>query len=124
MDKLVNITGGYGFGLSKLSYDEQTAQTDNMLKELEALDLTPLAGVVRWIVPLKTANDAFKSVTVDYFKMATQLAETVAASNAALPLTDALNDLFTMLFAHVQITGTDELIRAYKELITQVEAYK
>lgn len=71
MDKLVNITGGYGFGLSKLSYDEQTAQTDNMLKELEALDLTPLAGVVRWIVPLKTANDAFKSVTVDYFKMAT-----------------------------------------------------
>jgi len=124
LDQVVKITSEYGFGLSKLSYDEQTAQTDNMLKELDALNLKSLPALSRWLVPIKAANDAFKSTSEAYIKDLTASGETVAATNAAPALVDAVNNLFTMLFAHVQISGSESLIKAYKELITLMEAYK
>lgn len=124
LSRVVRITSDYGFGLNRLSYDEQTAQTDNMLRELEALDLATLPGVARWLAPLKTANDNFKAVSEAYFKELTTSSETTAATKAAVPLTDALNNLFTILFAHAQISGSAELTTAYKELITLVGTYK
>ncbi|MEQ8469802.1 MAG: DUF6261 family protein [Marinoscillum sp.] len=124
LKKVLKVTNDYGFRLNKLTYDEQTAQTDNMLKELEALDLTALPGLSRWLVPLTTANDNFKAVADAYFKELTASGDTIAATKAAPPLTDAINNLFTMLFAHVKISGSEAITAAYKELITQVEAYK
>ncbi|WP_258097631.1 DUF6261 family protein [Marinoscillum pacificum] len=124
LDDLVKITSEYGFRLYRMTYDEQTAQTDNMLKELEGLKLGPLPAVSRWIAPLKAANDAFKATTVEYFKDVTASGDTEAATSTAPALTDSINKLFTMLFAHVQISGSEALIQAYKELITQVDAYK
>lgn len=122
--QVVSITSQYGFGLNRLSYDEQTAQTDNMIKELEKLDLTSLPNITRWLAPIKAANAEFKSISEAYYKDLTAAGETSAASNAAPALTDAINALFTMLFAHVQISGSEALTTAYKELITQVEAFK
>lgn len=124
LNEVVQITSEYGFGLNRLSYDEQTAQTDNMLRELDALDLTLLPAVSRWLAPIRTANNEFKSISEAYIKELTASGETLAATNAAPALVDALNDLFTMLFAHAQISGSEALITAYKELITQVDAYK
>lgn len=124
LQQVVGIASRYGFGLNRLSYDEQTAQTDNMIKALEELDLTQLPNLSRWLAPIQAANTEFKSISEAYYKDLTAAGETSAASNAAPALTDAINALFTMLFAHVQISGSETLTTAYKELITQVEAFK
>lgn len=124
LDRVVKITENYGFGLNRMTYDEQTAQTDNMLKELEALDLSALPSLSRWLAPIKDANDNFKKVADEYFQGLNASAETTAASKAALPLTEALNNLFTLLFAHAKVSGSAELTSAYKELITLVGTYK
>ncbi len=124
LSQVVGITSRYGFGLNRLSYDEQTAQTDNMIKELEVLKLNKLPNISRWLAPMKAANAEFKSLAEAYYKDLTAAGETSAASHAAPALTDAINALFTMLFAHVQISGSETLTTAYKELITQVESFK
>ncbi|MCV9386863.1 DUF6261 family protein [Reichenbachiella ulvae] len=124
LDQLVKITDEYGFELSRLTYDEQTAQTDNMLKKIEALDLSALPSLSRWIEPLKTANDNFKAVSDEYFQQLNASKDTKAATEAAEPLVDALNKLFTLLFSHANVTGSAELIKAYKELTTLVSTYK
>ncbi|MCV9387044.1 DUF6261 family protein [Reichenbachiella ulvae] len=124
LDQVVKITNDYGFGLSRLSYDEQTAQTDNMLKKLEALDLSALPSLSRWLEPIKTANENFKQVTDEYLGELNSAGETTAAYKAAEPLAEALNQLFTLLFAHAQVSGSPELTKAYKELVTLVDTYK
>ncbi|MBU2887942.1 hypothetical protein KO507_19410 [Gilvimarinus agarilyticus] len=124
LDQVVKITDDYGFELSRMTYDEQTAQTDNMLQQLEALDLSPLPNLSRWIRPLRTANDNFKQVSDEYFQELNASDETAAATKAAVPLTDALSNLFTLLFAHAQVSGSTELTSAYKELTTLVSTYK
>jgi len=124
LSEIVKVTNEYGFGLSRLTYDEQTAQTDNMLSRLAALDMTPFPALSRWLPLIQTANDNFKAASEDYYQALTDSGETDAATIAAPPLTDALSNLFTILFSYVQIAATDELTRAYKELITLTETYK
>ncbi|UXP32322.1 hypothetical protein N6H18_18445 [Reichenbachiella agarivorans] len=118
------ITDKYGLELSRLPYDEQTAQTDNMIAQLEAIDLSLLPAVQRWIALIKTANDNFKVTVVTYLKGQTEDSDTAAASIAAIPLGDALKALFTIHFAHAQVSKTDTLVNAYKELTFLVNSYR
>lgn len=118
------IASKYDYALNRLSYDEQTAKTDNMIVELEALDLSTLPQLGRWVALIKEANTAFKDLVKSYIEDKTEAENTAAASTAALPLQDALNSLFTILFAHVQISQTKPLITAYKELNTLVDTYR
>jgi hypothetical protein len=122
--KVVTISSKYGYEINRLSYDEQTAETDNLIAELEAVDLSALPAVVRWIPLMKTANDNFKLTVKTYVQEQTQAGNTDAASKAAIPLENALKELFTILFAHVHVTKTASLINAYKELTTLVNSYK
>lgn len=121
---VVACVNKYGYELNRLSYDEQTAETDNMVTELEALDLSTLPAVERWIALIKSANESFKLTTKAYLQQQTQAGDTEAASKAAVPLENALNELFTILHAHVLITKTDALINAHKELTTLVNSYR
>ena len=122
--KVVAIANKYGYELNRMSYDEQTAETDNLVAELEGMDLSTLPAVQRWIPLMKTANDNFKLTVRTFLQEQTQADETEAASKAAIPLEDALKELFTILFAHVHVTKTASLVTAYKELNTLVNSYR
>lgn len=122
--EVVRITDKYGFGLSRLSYDEQTASTDNMIEELEALDLTSLPTISRWLAPVKAANEDFRQGVKNYLEVLTTSKDTEAAYKAAEPLTDALNELFKMLFAHVKVSNTEPLVSAHKSIATLVDSYR
>ena len=124
LEKAVAVVDKYRYELNRMTYDEQTSETDNLLKELETIDLNILPAVQRWIVPMKTANDNFKQTVKSYLEEQTEASDTSAASAAAIPLEDALNALFTLLFAHVHVSKSETLIKAYKELITLVDSYR
>ncbi|MEQ8546528.1 MAG: DUF6261 family protein [Cyclobacteriaceae bacterium] len=117
------VADKYNYALSRLSYDEQTAQTDNMITELEALDLSTLSHLDRWVALIKEANTAFKDLVAAYIEDKTEAENTSAATIAAIPLQDALNNLFTIRFAHVQISQTEPLITAHQELNTLMASY-
>lgn len=118
------IASKYNYELSRLTYDEQTAETDNMITELEALDLSSLPHIERWVAVIKEANTAFKNLVKTYIEEKTAADNTEAATIAAIPLQDALSNLFTIHFAHVQISQTEALITAYQELNTLVDSYR
>ena len=86
VEKLVAIAKKYGFELNRMSYDEQTAETDNLLKELEEIDLNILPAIQRWVAPMKTANDNFKLTVKSYLEEQTEAGDTTAAFKAAIPL--------------------------------------
>jgi hypothetical protein len=118
------VASKYDYALNRLSYDEQTARTDNMIAELEALDFSTIPQLGRWVSLMKEANTAFKGLVESYIEDKTEADNTAAASKAAIPLQDALNSLFTLLFAHVQISQTEPLITAYQELNTLIASYR
>lgn len=122
--KVVNITNKYGFGLNRLPFDEQTAETDNMLNELNGLDLSTLPTLSRWIAPMTEANNQFRAFTLTYLEDVTTTNSTQAAYLVAKPLEDALNELFTVLFASVVVAKTEPLQQAYAQLITLCDNYK
>ncbi len=122
--KILDITNKYDYDLNYLSYDEQTAETDNMLRELEDTDINLLPGIQHWIAPIKSANDNFKTSVKSYLEEQVQAGDVDTASTAAIPLENALNELFTILFAHIHITKSEPLIEAHKELSTLVNSYK
>lgn len=124
LEEVVSIAEKYGFQVNRLSYNEQTAQTDNMLTELKALDLSAFPGLERWITPIQDANTAFKTASHDYLEDVVEADETPTASSAAITVQEAIKKLFTMLFAHLQVSASDALISAYKELDTLVDSYK
>lgn len=118
------IVDKYDYRLNRLTYDEQTAQTDNMIASLEALNLSSLPQIARWIALIKRANTEFKELVSAYIEDKTEAENTQAAGIAAIPLQDALNNLFTLLFAHAQISQTAPLTTAYQELGTLVDSYR
>jgi len=124
VDEVVTISQKYGLELNRLSYDEQTAETDNLIAELEALDLGLLPNIERWIPFIKAANNSFKETVEAYLEDQTEASDTKAATIAAIPLENSLHELFTMLFAHVNVTQTEALIVAYKELTTLINSYR
>ncbi|MEM9339253.1 MAG: DUF6261 family protein [Bacteroidota bacterium] len=124
LEQVAEITGRYGFGLNRLPYNEQTAETDNMLKELEALNLSSLPNISRWTGPIREANEAFKAASTDFLEGKVEAADTASATEAAPALETAIRELFTLLFAHLQISKTETLEKAYKELAALVDSYK
>lgn len=118
------ITERYGFAITRLPYNQQSAQVDNMLGELEKVDMTGLEMLSRWLTPIKAANDAFKSAADTFVKDVAATAQLDAASTIAPDLLTSLESLFTMMFAHAQVAPTDELTQAYLELSVLVDSYR
>lgn len=123
---LNSLTNKYGYKLNRWSYDEETAQIDNMLADITKIDLSPLngTGIARWIPLLQEANNSFKSATSEYISDSAEVSTSAAAGSYALELKKALDNLFTILFALATLDPSEELITAYNELETLVEAQK
>lgn len=118
------ITDKYGLAINRLPYDEQSAQVDNLLGEIEKIDMTNLPKISRWAEPIRTANDAFKSASTDYIKEVVASSQMESASAVAPDLLTKLEGLFTLLFAHAQVTPSEELTQAYLELSASVDTYR
>lgn len=124
LNEVVKITGKYGYAINYLPYDEETAQVDNMLAELTALDLTPLPAIQRWIPLIAEANNTFKASSQNFLDQQATSSSISSATLLAKPLEDALNQLFTLLFAHIQISQAADLISVYKKLNILIEEYR
>ncbi|MEO1254215.1 MAG: DUF6261 family protein [Bacteroidota bacterium] len=121
---LSKLADKYGFEINRLSYDEQSAAVDNMIEEVEAINLTDLAHLSRWVAELKAANEAFKAAAKDFLTSTVEQSDTDSATQVAPRLTGELENLYTMLFAHAQVSGTDTLRQAYNELSALVDSYR
>ncbi|MEM0941138.1 MAG: DUF6261 family protein [Bacteroidota bacterium] len=60
MKQLLELADNYGFGLIRLPYNDQSSQTDNLLTELEAIDLSSMPHISRWITKIREANNSLK----------------------------------------------------------------
>ena len=118
------ITERYGFAITRLPYNEQSAQVDNMLGELEKIDMTGLELLSRWFTPIREANEAFKAAADTFVQDIAATAQQDAASTIAPELLTNLESLFTMMFAHAQVSPTEELTKAYLELSVLVDNYR
>ena len=124
LQKVAAITESYGFKINKLPYDEESAEVDNMLAELSGVDLSLLPGLSRWPALIKEANDNFKQIAKDFLEETVKAASVSSASQAMPALESALNDLFTMFFAHMKISKTEAMEQAYKELTVLINTYR
>lgn len=124
LEEVEHVTEKYGFALNKLPYNEQSAQTDNLLDELEALDLSGYSSIARWLDPIREANEAFKIASSAYLASQAEEAGTISASEAASGLEDSINAVFKILFAHMQISKTEKLEKVYQELRALIDSYK
>jgi len=124
IDTLRKIAEEYGFKINKLPYDEETVAIDNMIARVEALKLTEMKHLSRWIPLIREANQNFKSASGDYFDQRMKAAATESATEAAPELLVALENLYTMLFAHATVKADELLIKAYQQLSALVHEYK
>lgn len=118
------VTDRYGMGVNRLPYNEQSAQVDNMLGELTKIDMTSTETLSRWLEPIRTANETFKSASDDYVRDVAATQQLPSATASAPGLLNELEGLFTLLVAHTQVNPTDELKEAYLQLTTLVDTYR
>ena len=121
---LLHLVNKYGTGVRRLPLNEETAVIDNLVTDVEELDLTVLqpSGVMRWIPLLKDANNAFKAASQEYLTDSVRDMEEASASERAPALVDALEAMYALLFAHIQLTPRENLTKAYAELEELVDS--
>lgn len=122
--QLLEITDSYGLKITRLPYDEETAAIDNLISRVEALDLTGLEHISRWIALIKTANENFKEASKDYLEQKVDSDLVDSATETAPELLAELENLYTMLFANAKVSSDDAQIRAYSELSELVNTYR
>ena len=126
LKQFTDIVISYGNELANKSYDQESAETDNLLNELKRVNLTVLTstGLPRWIPVIENANNAFKTHT-DGLIEETVTAEAIkTATKVSLPLIDELNNLFMMVFSQANSTKSEALFTAYKEIEVLIDSYK
>ncbi|MBN2639495.1 MAG: hypothetical protein JXR65_10480 [Bacteroidales bacterium] len=126
VNSLVQAVNKYGTKIKRLPFDEETAAIDNLLADLATIDFLPLngSGLSRWIEPLKTANNEFKTAVQEYVSDLAEVSQTEAAYILAPALIDALEGMYTLLYANLKINPTDQLNTAYAELEQLVNSYR
>ncbi|UOB18673.1 DUF6261 family protein [Abyssalbus ytuae] len=124
LEKLQHMADKYGFKISKLPYDEETAAIDNLLAELETVDLQGMPQLARWIEKIKAANEDFKASSKEYLEGTVRSSATKSATAVAPALVAALDNLYTMLFAYTTVTADETIATAYQELSELVDTYR
>ena len=124
LNKVLEITQKYGVRIYKLSYSEESSAIDNILSELEQVDTQALDnGITRWIPLIKTANNHFKTANSTYISNQVKADVTDSASALAPDLRQALEGIYTLLFAHTKITATEPILNAYRELEILIKSF-
>jgi hypothetical protein len=126
LQQLVMVVNKYGTKINRLSYEEESVAIDNMLADLDQIDLTPLqdTGIPRWLTPLEQSNNAFKSASGEYITDSVEASLTNSASTSAPALIDALEGMYSMLYAHIKINPSEALKKAYLEIQTYLASFK
>ncbi|TAJ06852.1 hypothetical protein DMA11_22360 [Marinilabiliaceae bacterium JC017] len=124
LNRLQDLTQKYGTKITRLPYSEETAAVDNLLADLKEIDTQALDfKVARWVPLIEKANNDFKAADDAYIDEKVRADQTDAATSQAPELIEALENLYKLLFAHVQITGTEPILTAYAKLETLVKSY-
>lgn len=126
MKQLLKVVHSYGLKITRLSYNEESAALDNFINDVKKIDLAPLSetGLARWIPLIENANNSFKSAVREYINDTSNTSLIESASAAAPGLMDALDGLFSMLYAYIKTDGSDELKKAYTQLQTLLDSYR
>jgi hypothetical protein len=123
---LLKIANKYGQNIRRLPREEETAAIDNLLAEIAKINISPLipTGIPRWIPSLAAANKAYKIASAQFISDNTDAKATEAAGLLAPRLVDALEELYTNLFAVIRLTPSDELKKAYAALEILVDSVR
>lgn len=126
LNSVLHILAKYGTKITRLPLNEESAAIDNLMSELEQLDTTALDtnGITRWIPLIGEANTMFKAAAHEYVADRVETAELDSATSLAPALMDALEGLYTLLFANVKVTKNATLVTAYNQLDDLVSALK
>ena len=124
--KLSAIINRFGLDIIRLPYDEETSAVDNMIaeiKEFESYDLLDVS-VTRWIPVIEKLNEEFKTASKEFITAKTVLNNRDSATTLAPYLTEALEGLYTMMFAYLKIGNNEAINKAYNEVNTLVDGLK
>lgn len=126
LNQVVKVVKNYGFKITRLSFNEESAALDNLISDLKKIDFTPLAasGLSRWIPLIEEANKQFKDAVKEYIDSSANTTLVDSATAVAPSLMDALESLYTMLYAHLKLNATKELEMAYAQLQILLNSYR
>lgn len=121
---LLKIVKKYGLKIVRLRRVEETAAIDNLLADIAKLDIALLlpTGIPRWIPAIEAANGEYKKAAKEFVSDSTDDAAIKTASSLAPALEEALEDLYTMLFATIKRTPSEVLKKAYGDLETLIDS--
>ncbi len=115
----------YGLEIVRLPNNIETSAIDNMLNDINELDLSALeaSGLLRWLSPIKVANDEFKKASLEYNSESTENKQLQSASTIAPELRNTLNALYALLFGLTLVEPTDQLNSIHRQLSNLVTNY-
>ncbi|WP_439182665.1 DUF6261 family protein [Carboxylicivirga taeanensis] len=115
--RLATIAGKYT-GITRFPLNEQTAAIDNLLDEINKLKMPAdaLPAIQRWLPLMEAANSRFKTASNAIIEDSARQAEISAAGLVAPQLTEDLQNLYSLMFAHARIGSNNATVEAYKEL--------
>ena len=126
LSEVVKVVSSYGTKIVRLSYNEESAAIDNMLTDLSKINFDPLepTGLERWLPPIQQANNEFKTAAQEYIAESANENKVDSATEVAPVLMDALEALYSMVYAYLKIDPTDELRNAYNQLQILLNGYR
>ena len=124
--ELLTIVKKYEHRIIRFPRAEETAAIDNLLADIAQMDVKPMlqTGIPRWIPAIEAANEDYKQAAKEFISDRKDAGFIESASSLAPALEEALEDLYTMLFATIKRTPNDALKKAYGDLETLIDSMR
>lgn len=126
IEQIWNVGKRYGTGITRLSQKEETVAIDNLLRELKTIDnLSPeTMHIGRWIPLLDESNLMYKKASGEFISQNAEANEIDAAGIVAPILTKALEELYMVLFSHINVSKKENIKQAYSKIQLLVESFE
>lgn len=126
LDALNDIVDKYRGDIRRLPLNEETAKIEFMLTDIEKLDMQSLqeSGLHRWLQKIEEVNEAFKQANEGYITDAAVADTQESASDLAPSVISALEGIYSMFYALMQVAPSPELTQSYAELRILTNSYK
>ncbi len=123
---LTTILAKYGSEIIHLPMNKETDAIDNMLAEIKKVEDFELLdnSLIRWIPAIESANEEFKSVSNENINSVTNPSEMDSTTKLTPYLEEALEGLYTLLYAHVKITNDNNIKNIYSQITSMVDALR